>query len=109
MLAILGYRGESFERRLGEADISRDEDPDLEQLRTVRDQFDLARIEALLVFDSDDVLTPANIRAIRAAQRAVAQLPQIALFSLGRKPVHAVRRRFRYPRSVYSRWPLRPR
>lgn len=77
VLSIVGYVGESFERRIGETDISRDEDPDLEQLRTVRDQFNLARTEALLVIDADDVFTPANIRAIRAAQRAVAKLPQI--------------------------------
>ena len=77
VLATLGYVGESFERRIGDTNISRDDDPDLEQLRTVRDQFDLARIEALLVIDSDDVFTPAHIRAIRAAQRTVANLPQI--------------------------------
>ena len=76
-LAVWGHLGDSFEERIGDTNITRDEDEDLEQLRVVRDQFEFSQIDALLVIDADDVFNRSSIVGIRAAQQAVAELPQV--------------------------------
>ncbi len=63
--------------RVGDTDIVKDDDLDLREWRITRDQFRLTRTDALLVIESDDVLSRSSVRAIRAAQRAIDAMPQV--------------------------------
>lgn len=76
-IATYGTLTSNFSERLGDTDIAADDDPDLRELRLARDQFQFGRIDALLVFDGQDVLSRSSVAAIRNAQREIAKLPQV--------------------------------
>lgn len=77
-LAIAGYvfdrsvpGGWVRERKVGEYD------SDADLLEEVNEDFDLQRVDCFMVVDSDDLLTPANVAAVRRAAAAVERLVQV--------------------------------
>lgn len=77
ILAGLGYLGDSFSLRLGDAKAEPRDNSDRQLRDEIDKQFSLDRNEGLLVIDGEDLFTRDNILAIRAAQRAVEELQQV--------------------------------